>query len=87
MDDQQRAFRAGMDGCRDNAVLLDALLRSRYQQYRSTFAATLDLARAFDSVEYSAIMRAAEATGISPLLIKYLKNLYVSSTTTVSGKL
>ena len=31
MDDQQRAFRAGMDGCRDNTVLLDALLRSRYQ--------------------------------------------------------
>ena len=32
MDDQQRTFRAGMDGGRDNTVLLDALLRSRYQQ-------------------------------------------------------
>ena len=51
MDDQQTAFRAGMDGCRDNTVLLDALLRSRYQQFKSTFAATLDLARAFDSVD------------------------------------
>ena len=64
MDDQQRAFRAGMDGCRDNTMLLDALLRSRYQQFKSTFAATLDLARAFDSVEHSAIMRAAKAAGI-----------------------
>ena len=85
MDDQQRAFRAGMDGCRDNTVLLDALLRSRYQQFKSTFAATLDLAKAFDSVEHSAIMRAAEAAGISPLLIQCLRNLYASSTTTLSG--
>ena len=85
MDDQQRAFRAGMDGYRDNEVLLDALLRSRYQQFKSTFAATLDLARVFDSVEHSAIMRAAEAAGNPPLLIKYLKNLYASSTTTLSG--
>ena len=73
-----------MDGCRDNMVLLDALLRSRYQQFKSTFAATLDLARAFDSVERSEIMRAAEAAGIPPLLINYLKSLYASSTTTLS---
>ena len=85
MDDQQRVFRAGMDGCRDNTVLLDAPLRNRYQQLKSTFAATLDLARAFDSVEHSAIMWAADAADIPPLLIKYLKNLYARSTTTLSG--
>ena len=85
MDDQQRAFRAGIDCCRAKTVLLDALLRSRYQQFKSTFTATLDLARAFDSVEYSTIMRAAEAAGIPPLLISYLKNLYVSRTTTLSS--
>ena len=85
MDDQQRAFRAGMDGCRDNTGLLGTLLRSRYQQFKSTFAVTLDLPRAFDSVEHSAIMRAAEAADIPPLLIKYLKNLYASSTSTLPG--
>ena len=74
-----------MDGCRDNTVLHDTLLRSRYQQFKSTFAATVDLARAFDSVEHSAIMRAAEAAGIPPLLIKYIKNLYASSTTMLLG--
>ena len=76
MDDQQRAFRAGMDGCRDNTVLLDAILRSRYQQFWSTFAATLDLARAFDSVEHSAtwnIMRSAEAAGIPTSADKILQ--------------
>ena len=36
-------------------------------------------------MEHSAIMRAAEAAGITPRLIKYLKNLYASSTTTLSG--
>ena len=85
MDDQQRDFRAGVDDFRDNTVLPDVLLRSRYQQLKSTFASTLDLTRAFESVEHSAIMRAAEAAGIPPLLIKYLKNLYASSTTTLSG--
>ena len=40
---------------------------------------------AFDSVKHSAIMRAAETAGIPPLLIKYIKNLYASSTTTLSG--
>ena len=75
MDDQHRAFRAGMDGYRDNMVLLDALLLSRYQQFKSTFAATLELARAFDSVEHSAVMRAVDAVGIPSVLIKYFKNL------------
>ena len=64
-----------MDGCIKNAVLLDTFLRSRYQQFKSTFAATLDLARVFDSMEHSAIMREAEAAGIPPLLINYFKNL------------
>ena len=67
-----------MDGSRDNTVLLDALLRSWYQQFKFTFAGTLDLAR-------GAIMRAAEAADIPTLLIKYLKNLYANSTTTLSG--
>ena len=31
MDDQQSAFRARMDGCKDSTVLLDAFLRNRYQ--------------------------------------------------------
>ena len=84
IDDQQTTFRAGMDSCRDNTMPLDALLRSRYQQFKSTLAATLDLARAFDSVEHSAFMRAAEAAGIPTLLINYLKNLYASSATTLS---
>ena len=74
-----------MDGCKDNTVLLEALLRSCYQQFKFTSAATLDLARAFDSAKHSAIMRVAEAVGIPPLLIKYLKDLYRSSTTKLSG--
>ena len=74
-----------MDGCRENTVLLNALLRSGYQQFKFIFAPTLELARAFDSVEDGALMRAAEAAGLPPLLIKYLKNLYTSSTTTLLG--
>ena len=36
-------------------------------------------------MELSAIIQAAEAAGIPALLIKYLKNLYASSITTLSG--
>ena len=45
LDEQQRAFRDGIDGCRDNTVLLDAILRSRYTSFRSLYIATFGIAK------------------------------------------
>ena len=85
LDEQQRAFRGGIDGCRDNTVLLDAILRSRYTSFRSLYIATLDIAKAFDSVDHTALLAAAEAAGLPPEMISYLRDYYQRSTTTLSG--
>ena len=54
--EEQRAFRAGIDGCGDITVLLDSILRSRYDLNKSTYIATLDIAKVFPSVEKSSIL-------------------------------
>ncbi|CAB0043079.1 unnamed protein product [Trichogramma brassicae] len=84
-DDSQRAFRSGIDGCRDNTMLLDAILRSRYERFKSASIATLDLAKAFDSVEHSAIMKCGAAAGLPPPMIRYLQRFYEDGTTTLTG--
>ncbi|KAL7294948.1 hypothetical protein TKK_0011659 [Trichogramma kaykai] len=85
LDDSQRAFRSGIDGCRDNTMLLDAILRSHYERFESASIATLDLAKAFDSVEHSAIMRCGAAAGLPPPMIRYLRRFYEDGTTTLMG--
>ena len=35
--EEQRAFRAGIDGCGDNTVLLDSILRSGYELKKSIY--------------------------------------------------
>ena len=72
LDEQQRAFRGGIDGCRGNTVFLDAILRSRYTSFRSLYIATLDIAKAFDSVDHTALLAAAEEAGLPPEMISYL---------------
>lgn len=51
----QRAFTGGIDGCCDCIVLLDTILRSRYNGHKSLHMATLDTMRASDSVQHSAL--------------------------------
>ena len=69
---EQRVFRGGIDGCRDNTILLDAILRSWYTSFRSLYIVTFDIAKAFDSVDHTALLAAAEAAGIPPQMISYL---------------
>ena len=72
---QRQALRGGINGCRDNTVLLDAILRSRYTSFRSLYIATLDIAKAFDSVDHNSLLAAAEAAGLPPEMILYLRSI------------
>ena len=85
LDGQQRAFRGAIDGCRDNTVLLDAILLSRYTSFRSLYIATLDIAKTVDSVDNNALLAAAEVAGLPLEMISYLRDYYQRSTTTLSG--
>nr|XP_012215484.1 PREDICTED: uncharacterized protein LOC105667926 [Linepithema humile] len=48
---RQRAFRP-TDGCSDNIFLLDLVLRYHYKRHKSLYMASLDIAKAFDSVAH-----------------------------------
>lgn len=78
LGNQQRGFRSRMDGCRDNIVGLDALIRSQYQSHKSLFMAVLDITKAFDSVETSAIITMSAAAGLPPPPpLEYLREFYI----------
>ena len=85
LDDRQRAFRNGFDGCRDNVFLLDSMLRDRYTSYRSMYMATVDLSKAFDSVSHQALLSAAGAAGMPEPMLQYLKDFYKQASTTIVG--
>lgn len=85
LDEAQRAFRAGIYGCRDNTVLLDAILKSRYTSYKSLHIATLDMVRAFYSVEHSTLLTAVAAAGLPAEFVEYLRGLYSSGCTRLSA--
>uniref|UniRef100_A0ABD2XQH8 Reverse transcriptase domain-containing protein n=3 Tax=Trichogramma kaykai TaxID=54128 RepID=A0ABD2XQH8_9HYME len=84
-NDQQRAFRAGIDGCRDNIILLDIILRSRFKSVRPSNIAILDLAKAFDSVQHSALMTCSRAAGIPEPMLRYLSDYYARGSTVLCG--
>ena len=68
---EQWAFRGGIDGCRDNTVLLDALIRSQYTSSCSLYIATLDAVNIFDRVDHTALQAPVKAAGHPPTIILY----------------
>lgn len=54
LDQRQRAFRP-TDGYSDNVFLLDLMLRYHHRSHKPLFMASLDIAKAFDSVSHKTI--------------------------------
>lgn len=54
LDSRQRAFRP-TDGFSDNVFLLDMILRYHHKHHKPLYIASLDIAKAFDSVSHSAV--------------------------------
>lgn len=69
---QQQAFSGGIDGCRDNIILLDAIFRNQYNVHKSLYETMVDMARAFDSVQHSALTAANQAAGLPSDLVATL---------------
>ncbi|KAL0098513.1 hypothetical protein PUN28_020469 [Cardiocondyla obscurior] len=59
IDPRQRAFRS-TDGCADNTLLLDTLLRYHRKKYKSMYMASIDVSKAFDTVTHPAIKNTLE---------------------------
>lgn len=84
LDERQRAFRA-TDGCADNVFLLDLVLRYHHDRHKPLHLASIDVAKAFDTVSHAAILETLKARGCPGPMLEYVETLYADSTTTISA--
>lgn len=75
LDPRQRAFREG-DGCAENIVLLDMVLKYHHRENKKMFMAVLDMAKAFDSVSFPALMASLRSKGLPESMVRYIANVY-----------
>ncbi|CAL7932962.1 unnamed protein product [Xylocopa violacea] len=83
-DDRQRGFR-NTDGCAENVFLLDTILKFHHKAHKPLFLASIDVAKAFDSVSHSAIMEAMRAVGVPGIMIDYIESLPEEIAANISG--
>ena len=79
----QRAFQP-TDGCCENILTLDNIIyrAARLREFPLAMA-TIDVAKAFDSVSHESILRAAERLGVPDKLKELLASLYHGATTEI----
>lgn len=80
LDERQKAFRK-VDGCAENVFLLDLALRYHRASCKHVYVASLDVAKAFDSVSHEAIFAALKASGVPQSMISYMRFVYKKSCT------
>lgn len=84
LDGRQKAFRP-VDGCSENVFLLDMVLRYHREKFRPLFMASIDVAKAFDSVTHEAIRSTLEVMGIPSTMVDYIMSTYHLSKTRLSN--
>lgn len=80
IDERQKAFRQ-IDGCAENIFLTDAILRLNRAAYKSTYMASMDMAKAFDSVTHKAIEDTMVNRGFPIKMVEYIMSTYHRSQT------
>lgn len=83
-DPRQRAFMP-TDGCADNTVLLDMIIKQQYRNFTRSYIAILDVAKAFDSVSHRAIAVILRSYGFPEGFIQYVSNSYNEARTSFKG--
>lgn len=78
--DSQRAFMPA-DGVAENLLCLHATVDDAYRKLNQLHVASLDVAKAFDTVNHQAMLDIARGAGIPGPFIRYIGNLYASATT------
>lgn len=80
---EQRAF-IPSDGTAENLAILDTILNDARSQLRELHIATLDMAKAFDTVSHNAIYTCGHEKGLPPNMLKYINNLYKDASTVLT---
>lgn len=84
IDARQRAFRS-TDGCADNTLLLDTILRYHRREFKSLHMASIDVSKAFDAITHPAIRSTLESLGIPQPMVRYLSGVYAGCKTRLEG--
>lgn len=83
LDFRQKAFRK-MDGCAENTFLLDLAIKYHRRSFKHLYIASIDVAKAFDSVSHEALYAALEASGLPSGFLEYIRFMYENSSTVLS---
>ena len=82
LNPRQKAF-IPADGCGENTLLLDHVIRQARKQKRTLSILGIDLAKAFDSVSHHSIARALRCHSIDESMVQYILHSYSNCTTTI----
>ncbi|KFD64307.1 hypothetical protein M514_23475 [Trichuris suis] len=85
LNHRQKGFIKKVDGCGENIFILNAALTLPRSQHRELSLATLDVAKAFDTISHHSIRRALLREGVSESSIQLITNLLSNSFTVIEN--
>lgn len=83
MNPRQRGFMSDVDGCAENLMILDRMIRKVRDDKNSLAVVFIDFAKAFDSVAHEHIICALKQRGMDGHMVELIKDSYVGCTTRV----
>uniref|UniRef100_A0A131Z2I9 Reverse transcriptase n=1 Tax=Rhipicephalus appendiculatus TaxID=34631 RepID=A0A131Z2I9_RHIAP len=83
LDCRQRAF-VPVDGCGENVHLLGTILHEARRKRRALYMASVDIAKAFDSVTLDALLVALARKGIAEEFREYVRQFYEMASTVLT---
>ena len=78
VDERQRGLR---DGCAENVIVLATVLKDAKANLKYAHVASLDVAKAFDSVSHHALLDTLRGLGLPGTFVDYMGTVYRSSKT------
>ncbi|KRZ08461.1 Retrovirus-related Pol polyprotein from type-1 retrotransposable element [Trichinella zimbabwensis] len=82
---RQKAFRSGTDGAFDNITTLTTIIKEAHKFGTELNIVSVDLAKAFDTVNHSSIDRALRMQGLDSESRELIKEMVTGSTTVIKG--
>ena len=83
LSERQKAF-VPVDGCGENTALLSSVIAHAHKVKTQVHIAFLDLAKAFDTVPHTSILRALRRKALPEHFIAIVENLYSDANTSIS---
>lgn len=84
VDERQRANKS-IDGCRDNFIQLDMILREHRSTFKQMYMASVDVSKSFDSVSHPSITAVLGSFGIPQPFIEYISSTCEHESTVIES--